>query len=208
MNPMKRVVRFGVEVVLGGAAMAALFAVLVLLAGCGGTDVSELTGSQVCVPRRQVECACPGGAVGVQACSRDGSGYDACACSSGDAGTATEGSAGAGGAGGSTGGSGGAGGACTPRACPASEQVEAPRCGPIDNGCGGTLNCGCEFGACDIACSCWHLQDFDADCAHVGYPALAIQCANDKRPKTTYSCNVLPTNERPIPAVTFCCRAL
>lgn len=33
-----------------------------------------------CVPGQQIECACPGGAPGAQACLPDGSGYDLCVC--------------------------------------------------------------------------------------------------------------------------------
>lgn len=33
-----------------------------------------------CVPGQQVACACPGGVSGVQACTSDGSRFDACAC--------------------------------------------------------------------------------------------------------------------------------
>jgi hypothetical protein len=52
----------------------------VLLAACGGADKAA---SQACVPGQQVECACPGGPAGAQACKDDGQGYQPCVCSGG-----------------------------------------------------------------------------------------------------------------------------
>lgn len=45
-------------------------------------------GSRVCDPGRTVTCACAGGATGAQTCSRDGTGYEPCACAAPDAGPA------------------------------------------------------------------------------------------------------------------------
>ena len=43
-------------------------------AGDGGSQI-------LCIPGQQLECACPGGTVGAQACRDDGSGYLPCDCS-------------------------------------------------------------------------------------------------------------------------------
>ena len=52
--------------------------------GAGGGSTSGAGGSMpsttVCTPGQQVECACPGGAQGAQACNEDGTGFEACAC--------------------------------------------------------------------------------------------------------------------------------
>lgn len=76
------------------ALAALLFALPV---ACGDDDDG---GERVCAAGQQVECACPGGTKGAQACKDDGSGYEACAC----------GAAGGGGAGGDINGGGGTGG--------------------------------------------------------------------------------------------------
>lgn len=50
--------------------------------GTGGAMTGSGTGGSddACTPGQQVECACPGGAPGAQACLSDGSGYEACQC--------------------------------------------------------------------------------------------------------------------------------
>lgn len=50
--------------------MALLLAATTL--GCGG--------DAACVPGEQVECACPGGTVGAQACNADGDAFGDCSC--------------------------------------------------------------------------------------------------------------------------------
>ncbi len=47
-------------------------------AGGGGTA----GGGMACVPGQQVACACPGSAMGAQACNAEGTGYIACECGS------------------------------------------------------------------------------------------------------------------------------
>ncbi|MDC0739961.1 DUF2330 domain-containing protein [Polyangium mundeleinium] len=44
--------------------------------GMGGSGANP----GVCIPGEQVECACPGGSPGAQACNQDGTGYEACQC--------------------------------------------------------------------------------------------------------------------------------
>ncbi|MDI1428243.1 DUF2330 domain-containing protein [Polyangium sorediatum] len=45
--------------------------------GMGGSGANP----GVCIPGEQVECACPGGSPGAQACNQNGTGYEACQCS-------------------------------------------------------------------------------------------------------------------------------
>lgn len=72
---------------------------LAAMAACS-SDEGGVAGSPAgCVPGKQVECPCPGGAFGVQVCKADGSGYGDCkSCAS-----ASGGSAGVGGSSGSGG---------------------------------------------------------------------------------------------------------
>lgn len=51
---------------------AVLIGLLVTALGCGG--------DAACVPGEQVECACPGGTVGAQACNAEGSAFGDCSC--------------------------------------------------------------------------------------------------------------------------------
>lgn len=46
----------------------------------GDADTTAASGDQVCVPGQQVECACPGGVPGAQACREDGGGFGPCEC--------------------------------------------------------------------------------------------------------------------------------
>ncbi|MET0593511.1 MAG: vWA domain-containing protein, partial [Polyangiaceae bacterium] len=78
---------------------------LTAIASCGGDTRSSAT----CIPGQQVECACPGGGKGAQACRADGSGFNDCACGGGASGAG--GAAGMGGTGGAAGGPGGGGAA-------------------------------------------------------------------------------------------------
>lgn len=50
---------------------------------------SETDGDANCVPGQQIECACPGGSPGAQACLPDGSGFDVCVCPGEDPSTST-----------------------------------------------------------------------------------------------------------------------
>jgi hypothetical protein len=57
----------------------------------GATQATTTDEPANCVPGQQIECACPGGAPGAQACLPDGSGYDVCECPSADSGESTSG---------------------------------------------------------------------------------------------------------------------
>jgi hypothetical protein len=57
----------------------------------GSTQAATTDEPGNCVPGQQIECACPGGAPGAQACLPDGSGYDACECPSADGGESSTG---------------------------------------------------------------------------------------------------------------------
>ncbi len=93
-------------------------------AGSGGTT------PMACIPGQQVQCACLGGADGIQVCRADGSGYDPCQCSSA---TSSGGQAGAGGTTG-LGGFGGTGGLNnTGGATTTSSGTEDP-CANCDDG--------------------------------------------------------------------------
>lgn len=76
---------------------ALLGSVVAGLAACGSSGSSDVTstGGGACTPGAQTECACPGGTKGVQTCSSDGRGLNACEC-----GSSTSTSSGTGGAGG------------------------------------------------------------------------------------------------------------
>lgn len=92
-----------------------------MVAGCGSdnpigstgtsTETGSSTGGMICVPGIQIECPCPGGGPGAQACNMQGSGFEPCQCvgMSGSGGSMS-GTGGMGGSGGMTG-SGGMGGA-------------------------------------------------------------------------------------------------
>lgn len=70
----------------------------------GGSGGSSGSGDIVCIPGRQVACACPGGAQGAQACNADGKSYGPCFCPSGTGGVGgASGSAGVAGTAGTTG---------------------------------------------------------------------------------------------------------
>ena len=45
------------------------------MGGGGGAGIPD-----VCIPGEQVECACPGGSVGAQACDENGAGFETCQC--------------------------------------------------------------------------------------------------------------------------------
>ncbi len=55
-------------------------------AAASGSTTQAATTDEMgnCVPGQQIECACPGGAPGAQACLPDGSGYDNCECPGAD----------------------------------------------------------------------------------------------------------------------------
>lgn len=152
-----------------------LVGLFLVLTACGSADDSkDLFGSRVCVPGATQECACPGGAKGAQACNDDGSGFAACDCAGGSGG-----GAGADGGGQSgSGGTGGAGGGCTPRTtCPDAPDGGAQLCGMIDNYCGGTISCGCEFGECSAgACECGRAAQYDSACAKLYMRPIAMSC--------------------------------
>ena len=104
--------------------------------GCAGSADSAGTAidsgsdpavEQACVPGKQVECACPGGQSGVQACNETGTGFGACeGCSASQTST----------------GSGGAGPTCGDGTCDATEA-----CDSCADDCG-------ECVPCNIAPSC------------------------------------------------------
>jgi len=95
-------------------------------------------GAALCVPGRQVACACSNGATGAQACKTDATGFGACVCSpeagggrsggggSGGAPTAGGTAAGAAGEGGDSGGDAGAGGEAGSRLGTAGDLPEQP----------------------------------------------------------------------------------
>ena len=114
----------------------AIAAALIAIASCSGDKV--VAAPKLCVPGQQLECPCPGGAKGVQACRDDGSGFDLCVCVGGSAGTGGAGArAGTGGAGG--GGTAGAGGVDTDAAIPGQDAAsadDAPEAGGSRDGNG------------------------------------------------------------------------
>ena len=74
---------------------------IVAIVSCGGRENVP----NACVPGQQLECSCPDGAKGAQACRADGTGFDVCTCvggmgGMGGAGTGGTGSGGAAGSGG------------------------------------------------------------------------------------------------------------
>jgi hypothetical protein len=179
--------------VLGGLAMAA----------CGGpADTKDIFAGKVCVPGATQECACPGGVKGAQACREDGAGFDACACVGG---SGSGGSAGGGGDSGSGAGSSGAGGSCSPRtACPAQDPTSGTTiCGALDDYCGGTISCGCEFGACSGgACQCDRISSFDQLCVMHGGAPIAMQCTTGM---AVDGCERTPGGFG-FPVDSFCCK--
>jgi len=76
------------------AVVLALVGSVVAASACSGD------GSAECVPGRQEQCACPGGADGVQTCADDGQSFGTCDCGGTGAGSGAGG--GSGGAGGGT----------------------------------------------------------------------------------------------------------
>lgn len=62
--------------------LAGAFMALAGVAACGSTGNTNTGGGSgnACVPNASVECACPGGVKGVQACNAEGTGYEACQC--------------------------------------------------------------------------------------------------------------------------------
>ena len=90
-----------------------------VIIGCGSdnppgstgasTGAASSTGGMVCIPGIQIECACPGGGPGAQACNMQGSGFEPCQCVGMSGSGSVSGSGGSGGVGG-MGGSGGSGG--------------------------------------------------------------------------------------------------
>lgn len=178
------------------------------ITACGGGDDFS---ARTCVPGVTQECACPGGAVGAQACSADGNGYEACQCGggSGSGGSAGNGQSGSAGAGGATGGAagsgtGGAGGSCTPRSmCPAPpEDGGTQLCGMLDDYCGGKLSCGCEFGTCNGgACQCARITAFDQKCAMGTAKPIAMLCPGAG---AIANCDLAPAGSG-LPAHGYCC---
>lgn len=84
-----------------------------LQAPVGCSSQGNPTGTAICVPGQQVECACPGGAPkGAQKCLPGGNGYGDCFGCAGGAGSGTGGAGGGGGA--TSSGSGGADCGCVP----------------------------------------------------------------------------------------------
>jgi hypothetical protein len=64
---------------------------VIALASCGGRETPAPDASvNVCAPNQQIECACPAGARGAQACKDDGSGYESCDCSTGSGGATSD----------------------------------------------------------------------------------------------------------------------
>jgi len=57
---------------------------MVVTPKCGGSSSTPSKGAteKVCEPGRQVQCACPAGQAGVQACNQEGSTYGVCECRS------------------------------------------------------------------------------------------------------------------------------
>jgi len=60
--------------------LAALASVLLFASTAGATPPAQPSSAPGCVPGVQVQCACPGGATGIQVCSGEGSRFEACAC--------------------------------------------------------------------------------------------------------------------------------
>ena len=81
----------------GWVRAALLGSVVAGIAACGssGSSAATTSGGTVCTPGKQEECACPGGTKGVQTCSADGRGLNACECGN----STSTGSGGAGGSG-------------------------------------------------------------------------------------------------------------
>jgi len=108
--------RLGFVCVSAGAACAAIGA-LISIASCGGDDRvaggiggrgggaggKGGTSEHLCVPGMSVACACTNAAQGAQICRSDGSGYEACTCTSSQGMAGTTGAGGTAGAGGTTG---------------------------------------------------------------------------------------------------------
>jgi hypothetical protein len=175
---------------------------------CGSADTKDVFGSKICVAGVTVECACPGGVKGAQACRDDGTGYEACQCggSSGSGGSAGAGQAGTGGASGS-----GAGGSCTGRTtCPAPEaDGGAQLCGMLDDYCGGAISCGCEFASCNGgACDCGRAPQYDDPCSKRYMRPLAMSCLAATAIPAECHRAIGPLNgvDGPgFPSNTFCC---
>ena len=72
-------------------ASAVRLATTLLCLNCSSSEGRD-DGAASCVPGAQVECGCPGGEAGVQACRADGMSYDACVCGEGKATSSTMGS--------------------------------------------------------------------------------------------------------------------
>ena len=183
-------------------AMAVGFAAL----ACGGADDKDLVGSKVCIPGATQECVCPGGIVGAQACRDDGAGYLTCQCGGGSGAGGSAGSGGDSGPGGSAG-SAGSAGTCNGRTtCPMpGADGGAQLCGQLDNYCGGTISCGCEFGACGGgACECKRIDQYDALCA-TNYPTkpIAMSCSTSATPPGCI--HVDPSRGFPSGVMSNCC---
>lgn len=168
---------------------------IAMVAACGSADdTKDIFGAKVCVSGATQECVCPGGSSkGAQSCKDDGSGWGACDCGGGDAGTTT-GAGGVGGASGGTAGTGGAGGhagTCIPRACPTNaDDGGAPSCGAVDDGCGGRLNCGCDYGQCvGGTCTCWRATSHDPQCSPADLVhRKAIECVDPPSATSNVQC--------------------
>lgn len=178
--------------------MAVGFAAL----ACGSADERAPGSGNVCIPGATQECVCPGGIVGAQACRDNASGYDTCQCTGG---SGSGGSAGSGGDSG-PGGTAGSAGTCNGRTtCPMpGPDGGAQLCGMLDNYCGGTISCGCEFGACGGgACECKRLDQYDALCAS-NYPnkPIAMTCGSTTPPECVH---VDPSRGFPVGISSSCC---
>jgi hypothetical protein len=103
--------------------------------GSGGPGGSSTTGKTGCTPGTQQSCACLGGTTGIQDCNPAGTGFTACECGTGGAGTTTSTTATTSTTG--TGATGGSGPGCQ---CNSPSQETPPYCGATacsDAGAGG-----------------------------------------------------------------------
>jgi hypothetical protein len=124
--------------------------ILVATVGCGD---DRRRGSGSCEPGRQVDCACPGGAVGFQVCRAAGDGYDVCQCDATDASVGSDGSATDGGGDTDSG----------PDACdrPPTMEYGCNECFT----CAASGPCSAEAAACTAGSACESFLNCFAECA-------------------------------------------